>query len=545
MVMPDRADAYTLTDSDLTQVGQHLTDGSPYSPPSNAYLRAKERLAVNTPGSAELSEELNALRTRAGLLPRLSTIGSRVVPYVGAFTLGWAIGTGINQKILHLNGAGVTQAPPPGFTQSMQIVPVPAGTVPFTGAQPTPADGFLASVPNGNGQRTYQIQTGGRQSVCFGVPGTPGGGTFYTWQPPTGYNVQCSPLTGSGTLTFPPESQLGYAWSPTANGFYKVHEPITDATGADVPDVTTPQSSLPAQPSAAAVKQSAQNDLNSGAYPVAKQWYEHHLDPQHATEDPTIQFATVPSCSGESWSSCGAVLDQAGYASRHRVVASTEGADLTKPAGAVLDISPAPGSRVDVQTDLAVTTNPDVMPLVIPAPGSAETYDAYAARLQALGLLGQRVDLSESALDPDRGPNMAVRTSPAVGTRATPNTTVKVYTNPDSASSPASGPGSWTAPAIPAVNLAPLNVPIGQRFPFGVPDWILGALGGWDGGGNCPGFSWPFHDQGTDLDVDFCDLEPAMQIVRPVILILSFLTLAWLFMGASLGFGGDGTEDDS
>jgi hypothetical protein len=113
---------------------------------------------------------------------------------------------------------------------------------------------------------------------------------------------------------------------------------------------------------------------------------------------------------------------------------------------------------------------------------------------------------------------------------------------PNSAPDPLGHPGP---DSIPAVDFGPLSVDSGcTKFPFGVPCWVLGALGGWSGAGSCPSFEFPMPNMaGGDVPVDFCTLQPMVDVVRPVVAIGSLIGLAWLFMGAAMGFGAASTEE--
>lgn len=187
----------------------------------------------------------------------------------------------------------------------------------------------------------------------------------------------------------------------------------------------------------------------------------------------------------------------------------------------------------------------------LPAPEAHETYDAYIGRLQALGHVGTttKVELSTDTLDPAREAGEVVRTTPAQGTVIAPDTAVTVRVNPADAPPatattpglPSSGSGCtpWTSPAI---NLAPLNVELPDTFPFGVPFWVKDALDNWVGTAEIP--EWEFHfPYGGDFTVSLEMFDPHMPAIRAVLLVVSILSLAWLFMSAALGFGA-GRKDD-
>jgi len=188
---------------------------------------------------------------------------------------------------------------------------------------------------------------------------------------------------------------------------------------------------------------------------------------------------------------------------------------------------------------------PPPPPILVPAPLDGETYPDYVTRLQALGLVGNAVALSETALDPTKGPRVVVRTTPAAGSEVTTGTQVTVYYNPETAREPSttggSNPFGWSAPAIPPLDLTPLNqtIPCGA-FPFGIFCWIHDALGGWVGSSSCPQPEFPTGSDsinGGSFAVDMCIGEPALVILRPLILITTAIGLAWLFASTAMGLG--------
>jgi hypothetical protein len=189
----------------------------------------------------------------------------------------------------------------------------------------------------------------------------------------------------------------------------------------------------------------------------------------------------------------------------------------------------------------------------IPAPASGEHYQAYIQRLQDLGLVGVATILSDAQLDPQLGPDAVVRTSPMVGTRVAPGTSVDVFANPHDAPAPEPDPGGsvggadptgWTAPPVPPINLEPLkqSIPCGS-FPFGIFCWINDTLGGWVGGASCPTPELPSGITGHPIEVNMCIGEPALVILRPLILIVSAIGLAWLFASTAMGLGAAGKDD--
>lgn len=212
-------------------------------------------------------------------------------------------------------------------------------------------------------------------------------------------------------------------------------------------------------------------------------------------------------------------------------------------------------------------------------PAWGETFRRYLKRLAALGLLGTIVLLDADDLDSDDlepfpeglRPGQVIRVRPGVGSRrrkhlamiADPprdtddplqpatgdevddgpgvvtveilNPTSDPITSEDVA--PGDGTDDWTAPNVRGLDLSPLAAlsAVTSTFPVGVFGWITAVFGGWSGTGACPYFELPIH--GEALPFDFCTFEPAMQIVRPVIVISSAILVIFFFATVALGIG--------
>jgi hypothetical protein len=205
----------------------------------------------------------------------------------------------------------------------------------------------------------------------------------------------------------------------------------------------------------------------------------------------------------------------------------------------------------------------DPLAVQIPVPAAGETYVTYDARLEALGLHPEPQVLAEAAIDPKVGPERVSTTNPRVGSDVEPGTHVKVRYNPATAPETAveqgveeegetsTGGEPWTAPSIPAISLAPLSeIHIGcDTFPFGAFCWYGEALTSWGSEGQCPSFALPVghatgYDPEGELGTDFCQLEPAMNIIRPVLVLLGTLGIGMFFAYAAMGLGGSGGGED-
>src|SRR5437588_4285985 len=105
----------------------------------------------------------------------------------------------------------------------------------------------------------------------------------------------------------------------------------------------------------------------SGNYPNLKGWGNSALGVSGASFPGT---ATIPtSCIAATPTACKSALTAAGFSvTPTEVTLSTSGADLTKPAGAVVTTSPAAGSVVDTATAITLSENPNPLPVVILTP---------------------------------------------------------------------------------------------------------------------------------------------------------------------------------
>lgn len=223
-----------------------------------------------------------------------------------------------------------------------------------------------------------------------------------------------------------------------------------------------------------------------------------------------------------------------------------EDADAKKKKDVVIFTKPTWGTAVQPESTVQVHYNPDYR--VIPQIAPLETYDEYAARIEAeTGLKPQKIPLPEYATDPKTGPEGASYTVPGQGTTVAPGSDVKVHTNPPTAPDPVPGP-AWSPPPVSGLNLQPLaGIAIGcNKFPFGVFCWIGDGLTGAGSAGACPTIGVPMGSSvglSSELGFDLCAFEPAMVIVRPVLVLLAAFSLAYMFAAAAMGFGGGSNED--
>lgn len=485
----------------------------------------------NQPSSASMHAELAQLRRKTGVLRGVKNLARPTfagLAVTGAWSLGYALGTAIYAEVNPQTVATNTThyrafryEPVYGgeqFTVDGQTYTYPDdGWVVGYNTAAAPASSFtfpqITTVsPPGCGQETTIASFSGG-SAGFLVNRLISSGTTYSYCPSMDAMADISSAT-----------YIKHAYVPA-----KLTATTTPIPGAAVGDTLPPNHS--------SVRTALQNELqtNPSQYGNTIRW----LDAVTGGTSANPLVVDVPSCVGLQYAECADLLTELELVPVQTTLTLPE-ADLTKPAGAVVQTDPDAGSEAMPGTEVEVQVNPDPMPLVIPAPNAGETAAAYLARLQALGLVGSVTELTQETASPWYGPDAVVSVAPVPGTRVEPGTTVTVVKNPATAANPGpTAPGGVSGPGIPAINLEPLRkASATDRFPFGVPAWVLGAMGGWGGAGNCPAwdFEFPYWDQAVTLDM--CVLQPGVDVVRPVVGFGAFVLCMWFFMGAALGFGG-------
>jgi hypothetical protein len=214
----------------------------------------------------------------------------------------------------------------------------------------------------------------------------------------------------------------------------------------------------------------------------------------------------------------------------------------------------------------------------LPAPALDETYSSYLSRLRGLGFLGSvslRVWAPEDAvpeLQPDAvtrvklgtptsgAPAYDVLTWPAGAVTLNVSHPITVWTNPGPESGPGGGSGGGTewgdtgplpgplppfiewCPSCPPVDFGPLmSVDVGSAFPFGAFAWLRESFADLVGPSDDPPvieYDFPYVDR--TLVIDMADFEPAMQIIRPVLLFALIVAFVWGVTAALLRVGGSG-----
>jgi len=201
---------------------------------------------------------------------------------------------------------------------------------------------------------------------------------------------------------------------------------------------------------------------------------------------------------------------------------------------------PAIATAVEVEPGYAAdATIPDPAKITVPSPAVGETYLVYIDRLTELGLIGQAQELTETAIDTSKGPLEVTSTNPAVGTQVAPDTPIKVRYNPANAPEAGGGPAPSDCEAnVDAVDLAPLSVPAGEKFPFGIFVFFVDWVGTWSTTVVAPVFHFPLAGS-LVIHVDLAVMEPLMGPVRLAIIFASFVGLLWFLGTAALKLQGD------
>ncbi len=370
----------------------------------------------------------------------------------------------------------------------------------------------------------------------------------------------CQSPAGSGT--FPHYSHVHAYYDITAHSRFSYHAGQTAAqatsAGYSVMSNTSPPNSSFANDLAkhiAANPDSAQAGRIAQAYVAA--------GPGSSTPNPYVTQKVIPDCTGLPQAICFQLYQQAGFGFVNTTVATFDEAIPTPEAQAdqVIQQTPAAGTYADPTTAVYIKQNPDPAdePIMVPgifphvgADGHPETGPEWEHRIDGVPYAPSPDHhpnvthhvLSDANSHPDLGPSGAVSTSPAPGTKIHPDDTVTVNENSPDTQPAGAGPGGGPpcdSTALPAINLNPLRVGIGNVFPFGIFGWLGDALTSWSVAGSAPTIDVPFvHGH---LTFDFNQFEPAMEILRPVLLILSFFSLMWLVASAAMGFGGGGSEE--
>ncbi len=182
--------------------------------------------------------------------------------------------------------------------------------------------------------------------------------------------------------------------------------------------------------------------------------------------------------------------------------------------------------------------------LLLPEPEPDETAEDYNARIKSDGFTDTEIRVRpEDDTNPDVGPDGVAGVAPDPGSKYKPDTDVDVESNPSDAPEP-EGKGSPPAgPTVPSIELPSVPTPC-DVFPFGAPCWLYDQLTPLVVTAAAPKFAvkTPFK---AELAINLAPYEGIMEVVRPVLVFVSFIGLMWLMVGAAKSGGGgtDGGED--
>lgn len=284
---------------------------------------------------------------------------------------------------------------------------------------------------------------------------------------------------------------------------------------------------------------------------------------------------TAPDCVGLSVSDCVDLLESYGFTGAHvDTTLSRDGADLTKPAGSIVEMNPAGGASVDQTTEFALTVNPTPLPVEIPSRISGnEVATDWATRLEASGYTGTitYVTLDPSQEDGTVGPGVEVfpihdtttGEYPQPGSRIQPDDSLTVDVNPDSAPpvDPSSGTGGGSPGSTcscPPLDMTPLTgVSYGNKFPFGLFTYAAAIVGNFNVAGQAPDFSLRAqatglngHNLDSPYDVNLGGtrmawLDTYMGYWRDLLSFCMWVGAIWFFASRILGLNGTGDPGEA
>jgi len=273
--------------------------------------------------------------------------------------------------------------------------------------------------------------------------------------------------------------------------------------------------------------------------------------PGHAEgESPPLPGAIgVPECIGATVGECEALLGAFELIPEVTEL-GWESADLSIPAGDVVETSPPAGDEVSPGSKVKVFTNPATMPKIVPKSTPNETGTEYAEKLGTEGFTNVEVKtLPETKEDPRVGPERVSYTNPAEGSKSLPGAKIDVEQNPDNA--PAGEvPIPIKGPTLPGIKLPKFGV-LCEGFPFGVPCWLASFIKGWSATPVAPKWGIDSFEimehKIPGASFDLSHLEPIMEKVRVAMVIFSTVGLVLLFYkfakGGSPPSGSGGDAD--
>lgn len=294
------------------------------------------------------------------------------------------------------------------------------------------------------------------------------------------------------------------------------------------------------------------------------------IDP--AYEGPVPETFEMPDCEGLTAAACLALLEAEGWVgSSSSNELGIDDAVLALGGSQVTTTNPAAGTgAVGLEDDVELNLNPEVMPLEVQAMLENETAVAYIERIGFAGTVTY-VPLTDATGDPLRGPSTAVRiTAPAPGggTRkiavplpgVTPGpsripneetTEIEIETNPDTyPPTEAGGPGGCDPWMDAEVDFAPiLGLDLGEKFPFGIFVWAEDLLDTFDTTAEAPGWAHHVPDLNVpgagiyefdDYEWDLEFFDDYMEIFRTIVSWCLWIGAVYYIGTSLLGIRGTG-----
>jgi hypothetical protein len=548
-------------------------------------------------------------RQSVGSISRLRAVGT-IALYVAAFDVGWSIGRTIDTKWLRLSGemplenatwdvmhwtftdAFITD----GWYLYLQSTTGPYSTraeIPWPQSASLSPSSSDACTGSGNSTwsgplncgsqwaywRAYQLQT------VVALASAPHAGLVDIKVERGNSAYTC----GSGSATkclaiLSPEMAMENAVG--AHGRMFDSAPVgtqgTVATNVPAPSATPIAFTAPTAVSARAALLEDEPAAQSAAGTSAETSTGAHdagqsVDP--SWEGYPAPTASFPDCRGLTVAACNSLLQQGGWSGTvTELELDIATADLTRPAGAVVTTTPAPGANVELSTPIELERNPDPMPLLLPEPFLAETYAQYISRLQGSGYVGTSTftELTEGSADSSLGPDAPVTvTVPAItgqsartmrvgqpwpgpAPRIRPDTAISFTINPPglpplptpTPGTPASGPG-----LPPAIDFTPITgLDFGCKFPYGFVCYALDVTEWFNVSPDAPVFSFDLPDVSalgttyvTDGQyvVDLNVMDDYMALLRGLMSVALWIGTVYILATRLLGFRSAGDPGEA
>jgi len=548
-------------------VGNNGTYNYPQGATGNAM--AKLRAIDTTTGTAaeqaakkDVLARFGAMWEKAKLIPARTSLGTVQLGAAAAY-IGWKIGSGVNAKWLHI-GVGSWSSPPAGVFNGLTLsnvrlspcspTPAPGNCGSYTDSNPTCCAAHPVPYEEGswvtNWHWSYQFGSGDTSSFmdpqststdCATPENLPPNvGATKKKGTPYNRNTPWNPCTDNVT----PAAWVVGADSGSAPKLAGAPEPYTNQQV----DVATPFPTAPSQlqfdsDTAAIVADPKNTNAIQWGLNATNEPGEGDAD-LPSPGDPTVETRTVPSCVGLGFVACAAALEGAGFMNHPRTTLTIDDAQLDKGAGEVVTLDPAAGRDVAPSTPISVTTNPDVMPHVMPDIRGKKRTEA-AQMLSDAGFPETEPTVRTSP-DLSYGPDVVTNQSPDPGTRVDTSTSpeVVVTVNPLDAPTPGGETGQDTSGATSGcglpqpssqVNLDPIkNANLGDKFPMNVPGWILGSVGGLVTTSERPNATFTVFGQSADLGF-LESFDGAIGLWRLILTFFLWIGVGWFLWDRTLG----------